>query len=44
VCASSVPAAFTRNTGLPVGVQFICGGFEEAKLLKVSKAYENCNR
>lgn len=44
VAASAVPAAFTRDTNLPVGVQFICGGFEEAKLLKVSKAYENCNR
>ncbi|MBO7720969.1 MAG: Asp-tRNA(Asn)/Glu-tRNA(Gln) amidotransferase subunit GatA [Kiritimatiellae bacterium] len=43
VCASSVPAGFTRDTNLPVGVQFICGGFEEAKLLKVSKAYEDCN-
>ena len=43
VCASSVPAGFTRDTHLPVGVQFICGGFEEEKLLKVSKAYEDCN-
>lgn len=43
VCAASVPAGFTRDTRLPVGVQFICGGFEEAKLLKVSKAYEDCN-
>lgn len=40
VCASSVPAGFT-STGLPVGVQFICGGFEETKLLKVSKAFED---
>lgn len=40
VCASSVPAGFT-NAGLPVGVQFICGGFEETKLLKVSKAFED---
>ena len=40
VCASSVPAGFTADTKLPVGVQFICGGFEEAKLLRVSKAYE----
>lgn len=43
VCASAVPAGFTTNTNLPVGVQFICGGFEEEKLLKVSKAYEDCN-
>lgn len=40
VCASSVPAGFT-SAGLPVGVQFICGGFEETKLLKVSKAFED---
>ena len=42
VCASSVPAGFTRDTRLPVGVQFVCGPFEEEKLLKVSKAYEDC--
>ena len=41
VCASSVPAGFTSDTKLPVGVQFICGGFEEATLLKVSKAFED---
>ena len=40
VCASSVPAGLTRD-GLPVGVQFICGGFEESKLLSVSKAFED---
>ena len=40
VCASSVPAGFTAADSLPVGVQFICGGFEEAKLLRVSKAFE----
>ncbi len=40
VCASSIPAGFT-SAGLPVGVQFICGGFEETKLLKVSKAFED---
>ncbi len=39
VCASSVPAGLTKD-GLPVGVQFICGGFEESKLLCVSKAFE----
>ena len=45
VCASAVPAGFTAasggaQNGLPVGVQFICGGFEEAKLLRISKAFE----
>jgi aspartyl-tRNA(Asn)/glutamyl-tRNA(Gln) amidotransferase subunit A len=43
VCASAVPAGFTTDTKLPVGVQFICGGFEEEKLLRISKAYEDCN-
>ena len=43
VCAASVPAGFT-NEKLPVGVQFICGGFEEAKLLRVSKAFEDLMR
>ena len=41
VCASAVPAGFTSDTKLPVGVQFICGGFEEEKLLKISKAFED---
>jgi aspartyl-tRNA(Asn)/glutamyl-tRNA(Gln) amidotransferase subunit A len=41
VCASSVPAGFTADTNLPVGVQFICGGFKEEKLLTISKAFEN---
>jgi aspartyl-tRNA(Asn)/glutamyl-tRNA(Gln) amidotransferase subunit A len=41
VCASSVPAGFTADTRLPVGVQFICGGFQEEKLLKISKAFES---
>ena len=44
VCAASVPAGFTaasaERPSLPVGVQFICGGFEETKLLKISKAFE----
>ena len=40
VCASSVPAGMTKD-GLPVGVQFVCGGFEEEKLLRVSKAFED---
>jgi aspartyl-tRNA(Asn)/glutamyl-tRNA(Gln) amidotransferase subunit A len=41
VCASSVPAGFTAEGKLPVGVQFICGGFREDKLLAVSKAFED---
>ena len=44
VCAASLPAGFTANGNLPVGVQLICGGFEETKLLKVSKALENIIR
>ncbi len=40
VCAASVPAGFTADTKLPVGVQFICGGFEESKLLRVCRAFE----
>ena len=39
VCAASVPSGAT-SAGLPVGVQFICGGFEETRLLKVCKAFE----
>ena len=41
VCASSVPAGFTADTKLPVGVQIVCGSFEESKLLKISKAFED---
>ena len=37
VCAASVPAGFTNDTKLPVGVQFICGGFEESRLLNICK-------
>ena len=40
VCASSVPAGFTAGSHLPVGVQFVCGAFEEARLLRVSRAFE----
>ena len=40
VCAASVPAGFTRETRLPVGVQFIAGGYEETTLLKACKAFE----
>ena len=28
-------------TGLPVGVQLVCGGFEEEKLLRIAKAFED---
>ena len=41
VCAASVPAGFTASAHLPVGVQFICGGFEESRLLRISKAFED---
>ena len=40
VCASAVPAGFTERAHLPVGVQFVCGGFREEALLKISKAFE----
>ena len=40
VCASAVPAGFT-DTKLPVGIQLVCGSFEEEKLLRVSKAFED---
>ena len=43
VCAASVPAGFTA-AGLPVGVQIICGGYEESKLLKVCKAFEDLRK
>lgn len=43
VCAASVPAGFTSNGNLPVGVQFICGGFEESRLLGVCKSFEEIN-
>jgi aspartyl-tRNA(Asn)/glutamyl-tRNA(Gln) amidotransferase subunit A len=39
ICAASVPSGVTAQ-GLPVGVQFICGGFEEMKLLQLCKAFE----
>ena len=40
ICAASVPAGATES-GLPVGVQFVCGGFEEARLLGICKAFED---
>ena len=39
VCAASVPAGVTAN-GLPVGIQLICGAFEEERLLKTARAFE----
>ncbi len=43
VCAASVPAGFTAGSNLPVGIQFICGGFEESRLLRVCKSFEEIN-
>jgi len=40
VCAASVPAGFTASK-LPVGVQFVCGAFEEERLLRICKAFED---
>ena len=41
VCAASVPAGFTKEGGLPVGVQFVCNAFEEERLVGVCKAFED---
>jgi len=35
----SVPCGFTKG-GLPVGVQFLAGYFDEGKLLQIASAYE----
>jgi aspartyl-tRNA(Asn)/glutamyl-tRNA(Gln) amidotransferase subunit A len=35
----SVPCGYTKS-GLPIGVQFLAGHFEEGKLLQVAHAYE----
>jgi aspartyl-tRNA(Asn)/glutamyl-tRNA(Gln) amidotransferase subunit A len=35
----SVPCGFTQ-AGLPIGVQFLAGHFEEAKLIRIAAAYE----
>ncbi|MDI6776583.1 MAG: Asp-tRNA(Asn)/Glu-tRNA(Gln) amidotransferase subunit GatA [Syntrophales bacterium] len=35
----SVPCGFTRS-GLPLGVQFLSGPFEEGKLIQIAAAYE----
>ncbi len=39
-CAASVPAGFTADTKLPVGVQFIGGCYREATLLRICRAFE----
>ena len=41
VAAASIPAGFTRDSALPVGVQFISDAFKEEKLLAVCKAFED---
>lgn len=35
----SVPCGFSKN-GLPIGLQFLAGHFEEGKVLRVASAYE----
>ena len=39
-CAISVPAGFTADAHLPVGVQFIGDAYREDKLLRIAKAFE----
>ena len=39
-CAISVPAGFTADAHLPVGVQFIGDAYCEDKLLRIAKAFE----
>ncbi|MCC6546080.1 Asp-tRNA(Asn)/Glu-tRNA(Gln) amidotransferase subunit GatA [Candidatus Sumerlaeota bacterium] len=39
-CGISLPAGFTANEGLPVGVQLFAGAFEEVKLLQASYEFE----
>ena len=41
VAAASIPAGFTRDSALPVGVQFISDAFKEEKLLSTCKAFED---
>lgn len=40
-CSMSVPAGYTADGGLPVGVQFIADAFCEDKLLRIGKAFED---
>ena len=37
--AISLPCGFTRQ-GLPIGLQIICGAWQEASLLRLARAYE----
>ena len=39
LCAISLPCGFTRE-GLPIGLQLIGRPFEEARLLRLARAYE----
>ena len=39
-CAMSVPAGFTNDTKMPVGVQFIADAFREDRLLAIGRAFE----
>ena len=39
-CSMSVPAGFTKDTRLPVGVQFIADAYREDKLLAAGRAFE----
>lgn len=41
ICAVGVPAGFTKPEHLPVGIQFICDRFEEPRLLRIAKAFED---
>ena len=41
ICAIAVPAGFTKPENLPVGVQFVCNRCEDARLLRIAKAFEN---
>jgi len=36
----SIPCGFTK-TGLPIGLQILAGPFEEEKMLRVARMYEN---
>jgi aspartyl-tRNA(Asn)/glutamyl-tRNA(Gln) amidotransferase subunit A len=37
----SVPCGFTAG-GLPIGVQFLAGHFQEGRLIQIASAYEKC--
>ena len=39
-CAMSVPAGFTNDTKMPVGVQFIADAYREDRLLAIGRAFE----